>query len=205
VRLSEQWSELVDGLPRDWESVRVELELADPAQAERAALLVGSNPDEGVFRLDVERDAASVRLSPGLLARALARLDDEGVAGELRPLQTHEGRHSLAEEWAALVAALPPDWSHLLAEVQLDSSDFVDRAALLMGPANPTLVDGIRTLRFRAARSVGYGVSVGMAERCLERLDGESITGRVAIVHVVSEARPVATQGPVWRLGGKPV
>ena len=100
--------------------------------------------------------------------------------------------------------ALPSDWSHLLAQVDLDSSDFVDRAALLLGPTNPLLVDGVRALRFRSARLVGYGVSVGMAARCLERLDEERITGRISIVKVVSDAHPVATQGPVWRLGGRP-
>jgi hypothetical protein len=205
VRLAEQWSELLDALPRDWETLRVELALAEPADAEPAESLLGVAATGGVLTLDVERDARTVRLSPQVVARALARLDADGVSAELRNPVTFEGRHALAEEWRALTTALPPDWSHLLAEVELDSSDFVDRSALLMAPANPTLVDGVRCLRFRAARQVGYGISAGMAARCLERLDGESITGRVSIVHIVSEAKPVATQGPVWRLGGKPV
>jgi hypothetical protein len=204
VRLGEQWSEILEALPRDWERVSVELEVSDPEQRDRAELLLGREADGETFRLDVERDAQTVGLGPDVTAKVFARLDGEGVAGELRLIETHTGRHSLAEEWGVLVAALPPDWSHLLAQVDLDSTDFVDRGALLMGPTNPTLVDP-RALQFRAARTVGYGVSIGMARRCLERLDNESITGRVWIVHVVSDAHPVATQGPVFRLGGKPV
>ena len=97
----------------------------------------------------------------------------------------------------------PPDWSHCYAEIVLDSSDFLERAALLLAPANPLRPDARPTiLRFRAARVVGYGISAGMARRCFERLDAEAITGRVAVLRVVSEDRPVG-QGPVWRIGGQ--
>jgi hypothetical protein len=204
VRLAEQWSEILEGLPREWERVVVELRVADPAQRERAALLLGREADGETFRLEVERDARTVGVNPEVTGMVMVRLDAEGVAGELSLAATHMGRHSLAEEWGVLVEALPPDWSHLLAQIDLDSSDFVDRGALLVGPLNPTLVD-LRALQFRAARTVGYGASVGMVRRCLERLDAESITGRIQVVHVVSDAHPVATQGPVFRLGGKPV
>ena len=44
-----------------------------------------------------------------------------------------------------------------------------------------------------------------MARRCLERLDRDGITGRLRVVRVVSDARPVYTQGPVWYLGGRAV
>jgi hypothetical protein len=60
-------------------------------------------------------------------------------------------------------------------------------------------------LRFRVARRFGYGASAGMVRRCLERLDREGITGRVRILRALSDSRPVATQGPVWYVGGKSV
>ena len=104
-----------------------------------------------------------------------------------------------------LVDALPPDWSHALVHLTLDSSDYVDRAALLLAPANPQLVDGRSTLQIRAANRVGYGIAAEMLRRCLERLDHEAITGRIEIVQAVSDAHPVATQGPVFRLGGRSV
>jgi hypothetical protein len=39
----------------------------------------------------------------------------------------------------------------------------------------------------------------------LERLDHESITGRLELVQAVSDAHPVSTQGPVFRVGGRSV
>jgi hypothetical protein len=42
-----------------------------------------------------------------------------------------------------------------------------------------------------------------MARRCFERLDAERITGSVRLLRSLSDTRPVATQGPVWYVGGK--
>jgi len=60
-------------------------------------------------------------------------------------------------------------------------------------------------LRFRCARAFGYGVSPEMAGRCLERCDEEGITGEVEILRALSDSYPVATQGPVWYVGGRAV
>jgi hypothetical protein len=215
VRLAEQWSDIQGSLPQGWRSVALSLELNDPAEADRAALVLGPAApvrDGARFRLEAVREAAGVGVGAELLRRVLRRLDEDGVAGRLE-VQTMDAEEradvradggSLAGQWRTLVEALPADWSHALASVELGSSDYRDRAALLLSPANPSAGDNPRSLVFRAARQVGYGVSVGMAARGLERLDAEGIGGRVAILHVVSDARPVATQGgPVWRLGGR--
>ena len=213
-----QWSEVVAGLPRGWQTASVALELDDPAQVERTALILGPAAPARVhstFRIDFARDGHALVPGPQLVARVLARLDREGIGGRLEAVGSAGAEagadglrgpgNPLATQWSALVGALPDDWSHLLAQVDLDSSDFIDRAALLIVPTNPSLVRDSRSLRFRAARTAGYGVAVGMARRCFERLDRERITGRLSIVHVVSDARPVATQGPVWRMGGRSV
>ena len=218
MRLAEQWSEIVAALPRGWQSASVALELQDPAQRARAASILGPAAParaHSTFRLDFARDGQPVLPSPELVRRVVGRLDAEGIRGRLELVVAPDGEaggdpgvratRSLAAQWGALLDALPADWSHLLAAVELDSSDFIDRAALLMVPTNPSLVADTRRLQFRCARTVGYGVAVEMARRCLERLDGERITGRVSFVHVVSDARPVATQGPVWRIGGNAV
>jgi hypothetical protein len=42
-----------------------------------------------------------------------------------------------------------------------------------------------------------------MARRCFERLDAEGIEGEVSVLRVVSDTDNVATQGPVWYVGGK--
>jgi len=216
VRLVEQWSELQAALPQGWQRASLTLELADPAQADRAAVVLGPAAPWRVgstFRLDVVRRAGAVGADPGLVERTLARLDAEGIGGRLE-LGSGESEdaavdvtsaRSLAEDWQELVDALPPDWSHALVRVRLDSSDYVDRAALLLAPANPQLVDDLSTLQIRTASHVGYGVSPEMLRRCFERLDRERITGRIEIVQTVSDAHPVATQGPVFRLGGRSV
>ena len=112
---------------------------------------------------------------------------------------------TFAETWDAVLAALPKDWSDLYAEVELYSSDYLDRAALLLAPVNPAR-DGSRlAFRFRAARRYGYGVSPEMARRCFERLDAEGTRGTVLVLRALSDTRPVQTQGPVWYIGGKSV
>jgi hypothetical protein len=91
------------------------------------------------------------------------------------------------------------------AELELGSSDYLQRGALLLAPVNPARYGGPTTLRFRCARVSGYGVAPSMARRCMQRLDGERITGRVRLLRSLSATSHVATQGPVWRLGGRSV
>jgi hypothetical protein len=76
---------------------------------------------------------------------------------------------------------------------------------LLLSPVNPARYGGPTTLRFRVARSVGYGTAPSMARRSLERLDAERITGRLRFLRVLSATSHVATQGPVWRVAGRSV
>jgi hypothetical protein len=162
----------------------------------------------GGFHLTVPRDR-----DPG---RFFARLDAEGVGGRLvlvesvqqqapvsRPLA--EAPRGLVEQWDELVSQLPPDWSDLYAELELDSSDYLERGALLLAPVNPARYGGRSTFRFRVASSHGYGVAASMARRCLERLDGEGITGTLRALRVLSRTAHVATQGPVWYVEGKVV
>jgi hypothetical protein len=114
-------------------------------------------------------------------------------------------RATLAESWAAALATLPPDWSDQYAEVELLSTDYVERAALLMAPLNPRRDGGKPSLRFRSAASFGYGASPDMVRRCLERCDAEQIRGTVHVLRVLSDTDPVQTQGPVWYLAGRTV
>ena len=102
------------------------------------------------------------------------------------------------------MAALPEDWTDLYAQVELESSDFLDPGALLMGPVNPARYGGAVGFRFRVGR-YGYGAAPGMTRRCLERLDEEGIGARVTILHYLADTKPVMTQGPVWYLEGGPV
>ena len=98
-----------------------------------------------------------------------------------------------------------PDWSDLLCDLELDSTDHVPRAALLGAPLNPSRVPGETALRFRASGKQGYGVSPVMARRCFERMDAEGITGSLNVLYDLSDTGNAVTQGPVWRLAGRSV
>jgi hypothetical protein len=163
------------------------------------------------FRLYVVRHSAGP--SAGALARALARLDGERIGGELELLAAEETataaeappRQSPADSWEALLATLPRDWSDLYVEVEITSSDHLDPAALALAPVNPGRYGDALGFRFRCAREFGYGASPGMVRRCLARLDEHGIPGEVRILRVLSDTKPVGTQGPVWYVGGKVV
>jgi hypothetical protein len=139
-------------------------------------------------------------------------MDEEGIGGTLTLASARDAvpaqpaaRETLAVAWDAAVAQLPADWSDLLCELELTSSDHLDPAALLLGPLNPLATEGKLGYRFRAASTFGYGASAGMVRRCLSRLDEAGIPGEVRVLRVLSDTQPVGTQGPVWYVGGKAV
>src|SRR2546430_5379154 len=201
MRLAEQWSELQPTLPSDWATVRLALE-PDAAYRERAERMLGPvarERSETGFELEVSHGGDPFALSPALFGRLLTRLDRDGIKGRLKLASTEVsesvGAPRLAREWDRLLERLPPRWSHLYAELEVDSSDFVERGALLLGPANPARFSGGRAFNFPAAKSAGYGVAAQMARRCLARLDEEDITGPLRGLPGVSGDRPVAPQG----------
>lgn len=213
LRLVEQFNELERGLVDEWAELRLRLRVEDESRAERtAALLAPANPGRlgRVIRLTVDRRGPGV--APEALRRLLKRLDDEGIAGTLElqsiqkaPLEELRTKATLRAQWELRLAEVPPDWSDIYAQVRLDSTDYLERGALLLAPVNPARYGGPAALRFRCAQYFGYGVSPEMAARCFERCDEEGITGEVEILYVLSDTNPVATQGPVWLLGGRTV
>jgi hypothetical protein len=215
VTLAERWSDIEAGLPADWSEVRLLLRPGDEAEAERAAallapLLAARHGREVRFFVAQPPETPSATLA----RRLLERLDREGIAGRLKidevveapaPDAEPEVLPALSTAWEAELANLPEDWSDLVAEVEVVSSDYLEPAAMLLAPLNPSRVEDRAAFRFRCARRFGYGASPGMARRCLERLDEEGITGSVRILYALSATDPVATQGPVWYVGGKVV
>jgi hypothetical protein len=213
LRLVEQFSELERGLVDEWAELRFQLTVEDESRAVRAAaLLAPANPGRHgrVIRLAVDRRGPGI--APEALRRLLRRLDDEGVAGTLElqgiqkaPPEELRTKETLRAQWELRLAAVPADWSDIYAQVRLDSTDYLERGALLLAPVNPARYGGPAAFRFRSAQHFGYGVSPGMAARCFERCDEEGITGEVEILYVLSATNPEATQGPVWLLGGRTV
>jgi hypothetical protein len=166
----------------------------------------------GAVSIRIARDAA-LGPSPEMLRRGLQRLDAERLHGRLEVLVVDEAPElaaaaapsALPEAWDAALAALPADWSDLLGEIELDSSDYIEPGALHLAPINPRRIGTTLRLQFRCARLYGYGASPGMVRRCFERCDGAGITGRVEVLRVLSDTRPVGTQGPVWQIDGRMV
>jgi hypothetical protein len=212
LNLVDRFNQLERGLPNDWTEARLELTVDDDARCDRAAALLGP---AGPGRLGRKIRFTTARrgdgIAPDAVRRLLRRLEREGIRGGLdlagvqgaAPAELVGGA-TLARAWEQQVAGLPSDWSDVYAEVRFDSTDYVEPAALLLAPVNPSSA-GPAALRFRCAHHFGYGVSPEMAARCLERCDEAGITGTVEILHALSDTYPVGTQGPVWIEGGRVV
>jgi hypothetical protein len=188
-------------LPAGWADARLTLTVSAPSQRSRAAALLGP-ATPGVIgdelRFTISRSGQGI--GPDQLTKLLGKLDGERIRGTLTLLDAAEAaarqeasRELLADAWAKAAAALPPDWSDLFGEIELASSDHLQRAALLLAPLNPTRVPGRSAFRFRAARSFGYGASAQMTARCLERVDTEGIAGRLTVLRVLSGTHNVDT------------
>jgi hypothetical protein len=212
VLLASDFSRIERRLPDNWAEAQLVLAVRDAGRCERAAALLGpANPGRRGTRIRFTVARRGTGLAPDAVRRLLRRLDKEGIAGRLQlvrvteaPKEELRARPSLRDEWERALAPLPRDWSDLYGEVRLDSTDYLEPAALMLAPVNPARFGGA-ALRFRCARTFGYGVSPEMAARCLERCDDEGITGTVAILWTLSDTYPVATQGPVWYIGGRSV
>lgn len=213
LALVDDFNAIERSLRPDWAEARLVLTMADGERCDRAAaLLAPANPGRRgrTIRFAVARRGPG--LVPDAIRRLLRRLDSEGIVGTLELAGAVEGakeevraRPSLRDAWERELAGLPPDWSDLYGEVRLDSTDYLERAALDLAPLNPSRSDGPSTLRFRCARSFGYGASPQMAARCFARCDEDGLTGTTRILYSLSDTYPVATQGPVWYAGGRVV
>jgi hypothetical protein len=212
--LVDQWNEIEQRLDPRWHDARLKLAVEDEDRVERALALLGpAGPGRSGREIRFYAERTGSAIGPEAVRRILRRLEGEGIAGSLALVSSDEAppepavsRVTLAAAWDAVVATLPADWSDLLCELELTSSDHVDEGALLTAPLNPFQSGvGKPGFRFRVARVFGYGASPGMARRCMERLDHAGIPGEVRVLRALSDTHPVATQGPVWYVGGKAV
>jgi hypothetical protein len=214
MRLADQWERLERDLPDDWRAARLAVRAESAAELPRAAAVLGpANPGRrgDTLVLTVRRGGGPA--GPEGVRRLFRRLDQQRIWCEVEVLdveaapetaeQAEAPVRSLLATWDDAIAGLPTDWSDLLCYLELDSSDYLPRAALLCAPLNPT-ADRERTgFVFRVARRAGYGASPGMARRCLERCEAEGITGRPGVLRVLADTDNVATQGAVWYVGGR--
>jgi hypothetical protein len=213
VSLVGQWRAIERNLPDGWGDARVRLTVADAGDCDRAAALLGpANPGRHGKVVSFYAARRGAGPSPELVRRLLARLDAERIDAQIELVGSSEAVVATAVEprkfvpaWDAELAALPDDWTDVYGEVELYSSDYLERAALLLAPVNPARYGGTAGFRFRCARSFGYGASPEMTRRCLARLDEEGIRGSARVLRALSDTKPVQTQGPVWYVGGRSV
>jgi hypothetical protein len=224
VKLVEQWRLIERELPSGWAEATLDVVPEMASERPRAAALLGpANPGRFGEALRIRTRRGGGGVSPQGLRNLFGRLDEQRVWCSLRLVaavaaetgddavaqpalaEADAAERTLTESWDAVAATLPPDWSDLHAVLRLRSTDYLDRAALLCAPLNPTRTDDDVAFAFRAARRFGYGASPEMVRRCLERCDAERMRGDVVPLRVLSDTHNVATQGPVWRVGGRSV
>ena len=215
MRAADQWAQIEAGLPPDWSEAQVDFTPEDSI-SDAAAALGPLQPGRvgGRLRLHIQRADGGVERARNILRRLDGRriwgtLELVGAIEDVVPLEATEVRPvptaPLVAQWEKMLAALPPDWSDVLCEVQLESSDLLPRAALLGAPMNPSRVPDETALRFRASGKQGYGVSPQMARRCFARMDAEGIAASLTMLQSLSDTQNADTQGPVWRLAGRSV
>jgi hypothetical protein len=199
MRAAEQWARIEAGLEHGWDEVLLSFAPEGPVD-EAAAALGPLQPGRvgNELRLQVARAGGG----PERLQNILRRVDHRRIWGTLSLVSVKGASEPAPVEPAS---ELPPDWSDLLCELELDSSDHLPRAALLGAPLNPTRNLDAVALRLRVSGKQGYGASPLMVRRCLERMDAEGITGTIRVLHELSDTENAATQGPVWRLAGRSV
>jgi hypothetical protein len=220
MQAAAQWKLIEEQLGPDWDEARFSFTVEDAGAIGSAAAVLaplGPGRSGSELRFQVLRRGGG----PDKLRNLLGRLDRKRIWGTLTlvesrveppaaaPAVVQEAEAvSLVESWDAALADLPPGWRDLLCELELDSTDYLPRAALLGAPLNPTRKPTEIALRFRVSAGGGYGsygTSPEMARRCLERMEGDGITGRVRVVSGLSDTGYEATQGPVWRIAGRAV
>jgi hypothetical protein len=103
-------------------------------------------------------------------------------------------RVGLVEQWRRIEARLPAGWTEARLRLRVADADSFDRAAWLLGPANPLRTG--RELRFEAHRA-GRFPSPELVRRLLRRLDEERIGGSLDLLAAEQAApAPEAATAP---------
>ena len=160
---------------------------------------------------------ASGTAAPDKLRNLLGRLDRKRIWGDARARRSHatsrpsrpavdaRRERQPRRELGRRARELPPGWSDLLCELEVDSTRLPPARRAPRRAAEPDAQPETLALRFRVTTGGGYGTSPGWRRRCLERMDGDGITGRLTVLNVLSDTGYEATQGPVWRVAGRSV
>jgi hypothetical protein len=118
-------------------------------------------------------------------------------------LSASRDAQTLAAAWNDLTSRLPEDWSDLLVEVELRPEESYEIVASIVSPLNPERFVGRPAFRFRVGHTFGYGAAASTVNRYLHLLDERGVRGRLRPLNLLAQRRPLETQGPVWKIGGR--
>lgn len=104
--LAADFDRILDSLPHDWTDLEVDVRIDDESQYVDTAVVMSQvnaqvyqHPREGWhWRLLVAQDFGHAAAAE-TVAGVLAKLDGEGVAGELRVAEVREGRSEAVQMW----------------------------------------------------------------------------------------------------------
>ena len=104
MSLAGDFQEILDGLPTDWTDLEVDLRIDDERQYVDSAVVlsqVNAQPysrEDWHWRLLVARSFGHAA-APESVKGVLAKLDAEGVAGEMAVAEVREGRSEVVQMW----------------------------------------------------------------------------------------------------------
>jgi hypothetical protein len=102
--LAQEFEAVVESLPDDWTDLELDLRIADESRYVDAAVLlsvVNAQPysrAEWHWRINVAHRFGHAA-APETVGGALAKLDREGIGGELRVRDAQEGRAEVVQMW----------------------------------------------------------------------------------------------------------
>ena len=102
--LVEQFDEAVESLPDDWTDLELDLRIADESRYVDAAVLLSFinamnySRSDWHWRIRVAHEFGHAA-APETVAGILAKLDREGIEGELKPREVREGRAEVVQMW----------------------------------------------------------------------------------------------------------
>ena len=217
VKLVDQWAALERRLPIDWETIGLRLSTEQPDEVGEAARVLGPmNVGRVGDQLAVTVRRAGGASGPEAARRLFGRLDQARIWCLLEQDEIGVREPDVATSAAATAggagrrgvgrgsrrAPLGLERPALQPRARIQRPAAARRAALRSRQPDARRAMPWRS-RSAARAATGYGVSPVMARRCFERLDAEGIEGEVSVLRVVSDTDNVATQGPVWYVGGK--
>jgi hypothetical protein len=106
MSLAADFTQILDSLPPDWTDLEVDLRIEDESQYVDTAVVLSQvnaqvyqRPLDGwQWRLLVAKSFGHAA-APETVAGILAKLDDEGVSGEMRVAEVREGRSEVVQMW----------------------------------------------------------------------------------------------------------